>query len=95
METSVLNSRYLVLFKTPRDKMPILTLAKQMYPRHTDFFIKLYEEAVSRPFGHLLIDLKTTTQDNCRLPTNVQPCEERFDNVPGNISQELLKYLKE
>jgi len=46
-----LNSHYLALFKNPRDKLQILTLAKQMYPGHTDLFIKLYNEAVRRPFG--------------------------------------------
>ena len=30
---------HLVLFKNPRDKLQILTLAKQMYPRQTDFFL--------------------------------------------------------
>ena len=33
------NSHYLVLFKNPGDKLQILTLAKQMYYRHIDFFI--------------------------------------------------------
>jgi len=68
-----------------------------MYPGNNDFFIKRYEEAVCRRFGHLLIDLKTTTQDHCRLRTNVLPGKERFDNVgvPENISQELLQYLKQ
>ena len=65
-----LNSHYLVLFKNPRDKLQILTLAKQMYPGQTDFFLNQYEEAVKRPFGYPLIDQKTTTQDNCRLQTN-------------------------
>ena len=74
-----LNSHYLVLFKNPRDKLPVLTLAKQMYPRHTDFIINHYEQAVQRHFGYLLVHLKTTTQDNCRLRTNVVPGEERFD----------------
>ena len=62
-----------------------------------DFSIKRYEEAVGRPFGYPLVDLKTTTQDNCRLRTNLLPGKEGFDNVgaPGNISQELLKYLKQ
>ena len=68
-----LNSHYLMLFKNPRDKLQILTLAKQMYPGRTDFFLKQYEEAVRRPHGYLLIDLKTTTQDDCRLRTNVLP----------------------
>ena len=73
-----LNSHYLVLFKNPRDKLQILTMAKQMYPRQTDFILKQLEEAVKRPFGYLLIDLKTTTQDNCRVRTNVLPSEEGF-----------------
>ena len=68
-----------------------------MYPRHTDFFINHYKQAVPRHFGYLLVDLKTTTQDNCRSRTNVLPGEERFDNVavPDNILQQLLQYLKQ
>ena len=68
-----------------------------MYPGQTDFFLNQYEEAVKRPFGYLLIDLKTTTQDNCRLRTNVLPSEEGFNQagVQENIPQELLKYLKQ
>ena len=92
-----LNSHYLVLFKNPRDKLQILTLAKQMYPGQTDFFINQYEEVVRRPFGYLLVDLKTTTQDNCRLRTNVLRGEEQFNQtgIQDNISQELLKYLRQ
>ncbi|KAL9958150.1 hypothetical protein ACROYT_G035124 [Oculina patagonica] len=56
-----------------------------------------YEVAVRGPFGYLFIDLKPTTQDSCRLRTNVLPGEERFDNgeVEGSISKELLQYLKQ
>ena len=68
-----------------------------MYPGQTDFFLNQYEKAVKRPVGYLLIDLKTTTQDNCRLRTNVLPSEEGFNQVgfQENIPQELLKYLKQ
>ena len=68
-----------------------------MYPRQTDWFLKQYEEAVQRPFGYLFVDIKSTTQDNCRLRTNVLPNEEKFDKggVEANISQELLQYLKQ
>ena len=57
---------------------------------------KQHEDAVKRPFGYLLIDLKTTTQDNCPLRTNVLG-EEGFNQAEfqENISQELLKYLKQ
>ena len=40
-----------------------------------------YEEAVKRPFGYLLIDLKTTTQDNFRQQTNVLPNEQGFNQA--------------
>ena len=92
-----LNSHYLVLFKNPRDKLQILTLAKQMYPSETAWFIKEYEEAVRRPYGYLFVDLRPTTADKCRLRTNVLPGEERFDQgfEENRISQELLKYLKQ
>ena len=68
-----------------------------MYPEQTYSFIQRYEEAVQRPFGYLLVDLKTTTQDNCRSRTNVLPGEERFDQggMQQNISQALLQYLKQ
>ena len=56
-----------MLFKNSRDKLQILILAKQMYPGQTDFFLNQYEETVKRPSGYVLIDLKTTTQDNGRL----------------------------
>ena len=86
-----------MLFKNPRDKLQILTLAKQMYPGQTDFFLNQNEEAVKRPFGYLLIDLKTTTQHNYRLRTNVLPSEEGLNQAgfQENIPQELLKYLKQ
>ena len=68
-----------------------------MYPGQTDFFLNQYEDAVKRPFGYLLIDLKATNQDDCRLRTNVLPTEEGFNQsgFQENISQELLKYLKQ
>ena len=47
-----------------------------MYTGKTDSFLNQYEEAVKIPFGYPLIDQKTSTQDNCRLRTNVLPSEE-------------------
>ena len=90
-----LNSHYLVLFKNPRDKLQILTLAKQIY--QTALFLKQYEEAVRRLYGYLFVDLKPTTPESCRLRTNVLLGEEKFDRGvnENNISQELFQYLKQ
>ena len=75
------NSHYFVPFKNPRDKLQILTLAKHMCPGETARFIKQYEEEVRRPFGYLFVDLKPTTQDSCRLRTNVLLGEESSSKV--------------
>ena len=92
-----LNCHYLVIFKNPRDQLQVLTLAKQMYPGNTSYFFQKYEEAVSRPFGYLLIDLKTITPDHCRLRTNVLSGEEpqKEDSSEDKVSKELMKYLKQ
>ena len=47
----------------------------------TYFFLNEYEEAVKRPFGYLLIDLKTTTQDNFPLRKNLLASEEGFNQA--------------
>ena len=67
-----------------------------MYLGQTDLFLNQYEEAAKRPFGYLLIDLRTTTQDNCRLRTNVLSSGEGFNQAcfQENIPQELVKYIK-
>ena len=88
-----LNSHYLVLFKNPRDKMQVMTLAKQMYPRNTYYFLEKYEEAVQKPFGYLFVDLKPTTSDQCRLRTNVLPGEMSVQK-DDNVGKELLKFLR-
>ena len=62
-ESTSLNSHYLILFRTPRDKLQILTLATQMYLSETAWFIKEHEQAVRRPFGYLFVVLKPTTTD--------------------------------
>jgi len=55
------------------------------------------KKPVRRLYSYLLIDLKTTTQDDCRLRTNVLSGEEGFKQIEmeGNILQELLRYLKQ
>lgn len=61
------NCHYLVLFNNPVDKQSIMTLARQMYPRKTQYFMNKFSDSVLQPFGYLLIDLKTTTPEELRL----------------------------
>ena len=71
--TISLNTHYLVLFKNPRDAAQISHLGKQIFPERTRYFRDAYADATSRPFGYLLIDLRTTTPDELRLRTDIFP----------------------
>jgi hypothetical protein len=62
------NCHYLVLFNNPVDRQHIATLGRQMYPgRAHDFLQKVTME----PYSYLFVDLKPTTPDSLRLPTDV------------------------
>ena len=69
--TMNLNSQYLVLFKNPRDIQQIAFLARQMYASDWKKFLEAYKEAVSKPFGYLLVDLKQETPESLRLKTEI------------------------
>ena len=64
------NCHYIALFNNPVDQQPVLTLARQMYPRRSQMFMDAYEKAVAKPYGYLLVDLKPTTPSDQRLIPN-------------------------
>lgn len=70
-----LNSSYIVVFKNPRDKAQIRCLARQICPENPRSVQEAYADATSRPHGYLLIDLKQSTPENCRLRSNIFPDE--------------------
>jgi hypothetical protein len=64
-----LNSHYLILFRNPRDPSQVWHLGRQLYPRNIKFFEEAYNDAVSQPYGYLVVDLKQDTSDDMRLRT--------------------------
>jgi hypothetical protein len=68
-----LNTHYLVLFKNPRDSAQIAHLGRQIFPERVKYFREAFADATTRPYGYLLVDLKTTTPDNLRLRTDIFP----------------------
>ena len=66
-----LNTQYLVLFNNPVDRQQVATLAKRIYPNKSSIFMKRFEQATSKPYGYMLIDLKANTPEQDRLRENV------------------------
>lgn len=44
-----------------------MTLAKQMYPGKTQYFLEKFEQSTRKPFQFLLVDLKTAAPEHLRL----------------------------
>ena len=63
-----LQNTHIVLFNSPRDVMQATTLSTQLGLGSE--LVDWYRDAMSVPFGHLLIDLSPRTDDRLRYCTN-------------------------
>jgi hypothetical protein len=73
MRTISLNCQYLCLFQNNRDKSQITNLAKQLSPGNVKFVQEAYDDATSKKYGYLLVDLHPETPNAFRFRTNVIP----------------------
>ena len=76
--TISLNCHYIFVFKNPRDSLGIATLAKQMFPRQSNYLVDSFHDATKHPYSYLLIDCHPQTPENIRLRTNILPGERQF-----------------
>jgi len=72
IRTSRINCQYILLMKNPSDRLQIKQLGRQLFPG-SKHFEESFEDATSKPYGYLLIDLTQTTPDNMRLRSNILP----------------------
>ena len=61
--TISLNSHYFIVFKNPRDSLGIATLAKQMFPRRSQYLMDSFHDATKEPYSYLLIDCHPQTPE--------------------------------
>ncbi len=68
--------------KNPSDQLQASTLAKQLFPGNTKYFMEAYKDACSESFSYLFIDLSQDTPDHLRLQTNIFPGQLNVVYVP-------------
>lgn len=73
--TISLNCHYIVVFKNPRDRSQIMSLSRQMFPGDAHVLTDAFSDATTRPYGYICLNLRATTNDCCRLQTNILPDE--------------------
>ena len=81
-----LNTQYLVLFNNPIDRQQVATLARRIYPSTCATFMRKFEDATARPYGYLVLDLKSSTSEQDRLQTNIFVDQQSPDD--GDISDD-------
>ena len=57
------------------DRQQVATLARRIYPSTSVTFMRKFEDAKARPYGYLVLDLKSSTSEQDRLQTDI------FDSV--------------
>ena len=70
-----INSSYLVLFRSPNDKLQISTLGRQLFPESKGYIADAYKKACSTPYSYLLIDCHQETEEELRLKSSIFPGE--------------------
>ena len=91
-----LNTQYLVLFNNPIDRQQVRTLARRIYPSTSAMFTERFEEATSRPYDCLVIDLKSSTSEQDRLLTDIfESTDQHAFEPPDASSVESLDYIND
>ena len=81
-----LNSKYIVLFKNPREKTQNVHLARQIYPENISSFQNTQLDVGKGPHTCLFLDLTQSINDLLRFRTKIFPDEitEVFATVESN-----------
>lgn len=83
MRTISLNSKYLILTKSPRDKSQSQVLGRQLFPHKPRFFTDAFDDATHHPFGYLVIDLSQLCPEDKRLRTDIFNIHNQFGYLPS------------
>jgi hypothetical protein len=73
--TVSLNSKYIILFKNPRDSSQVMHYARQFSPGDGKYIIKSFKECTRRAYSYMLFDHHQSTPEYLRVRSNILPHE--------------------
>ena len=68
------------------DRQQVANLARRIYPSTCATFMRKFEDATARPYGYLVLDLKSSTSQQDRLQTDIFVDQQSPDD--GDISDD-------
>ena len=66
-----LNTKYMIMFKNPRDQQQFTYFARQVLPENFKELVRVYKEITQTAHGYLLVDLTQDIHDCLRFRTNI------------------------
>jgi len=90
-QTMSLNAHYMVLFKNPKEVSQFANLARQMYPKTSQFAVEAYRDATREPYSYLSVDLRPKQDEELRLRTNIFPGQTTFQNSKKGYKRECIR----
>ncbi len=83
MKAIQLNTKYIVIFRSPRDVMQLRILGMQLYPSRPSAVVEAYTDAIKEhQFAHLVIDMTAQCEDEIRIRSQVLVGQETNCYVP-------------
>ena len=67
---------YITLFRNPRGKSQISTLARQLFPGKTKNFLEVYNDALEEPYSYLLLDISPHSNQLYQIRSKIFPKED-------------------
>jgi len=77
-----LNSHYLILLNSKRDKLQISNLGRQLFPGQNAYFMSAFESVTSVKYGYLLVDLHPATERKFMLRSDIFPNQLTTVHLP-------------
>ena len=74
--TISLNSHYSVVFRNSRDASQFCTMAYQICSSDARWLVDAFTNAMSKPYGYLVLDHHPSTPDDQNVVTNIFPGEQ-------------------
>ena len=69
------NTSYLILTRSPSSRIKTRTFGTQLFPRNLAFFMNAFDDATSRNWGYLLLDLHPASDPILKVRTNIFPTD--------------------
>jgi hypothetical protein len=73
----------MILYKSPADSQAVRLLGTQLFPGHKNYLLSAYEQACSKPYSFIVIDLRQEIPENLRVRDDIRVKKDGIVYLPA------------